>query len=48
MIKKLRKRFIGVALIAVLLVLAVMMCTINFFNYRAVIKDADTLLDIIA
>ncbi len=48
MIGKLRKRFIGMALIAVLLVLAVMMCAINYLNYRSVMKDADTILSIIA
>ena len=48
MIKKLRKRFILTALLAVLLVLIIMMGSINLFNYRTVIGNADTLLAMIA
>ena len=48
MIKKLRQRFILVAMLAVILVLVIIMGSINIINYRSVTADADAILDILA
>lgn len=48
MINKLRMKFIMAAIAAVILVLAVILGSINFMNYRKVIQDADGILDILS
>lgn len=48
MIKKLRIKFILAAIAAVIFVLAVILGSINFVNYRRVIQDADRMLDVLA
>ena len=44
MIRKLRRRFILITMLSVSLVLLIIMGTINYLNYRNVVKDADTVL----
>ena len=48
MIKKLRVKFIAVAMISVMVVLSIILGTINVLNYRAVVEDADNTLKILA
>ena len=48
MIRKLRKKFIVAAIIAVFLVLAVLIGAINVLNYRSLVSDADGTLQILA
>ena len=48
MIKKLRRKFIVAAIIAVFLVLLVLIGSINVLNYRSLISDADGTLQILA
>ena len=48
MIKKLRVKFITVAMISVMVVLSIILGTINVLNYRAVVDDADNTLKILA
>lgn len=48
MIKKLRVKFITVAMISVMVVLSIILGTINVLNYRAVVEDADNTLKILA
>lgn len=46
-INKLRKKFIAVSMISVLIVLALLMGIINFMNYREVVTDADETISMI-
>ena len=48
MIRRLRKKFIAAAIIAVFLVLLVLIGTINALNYRSMVSDADSTLQILA
>ena len=48
MIKKLRVKFIAVAMISVMVVLSIILGTINVLNYRAVVEDAENTLKILA
>ena len=48
MIRKLRKKFIAAAIVAVFLVLAVLIGAINALNYRSLVSDADNTLRILA
>ena len=48
MIKKLRVKFIAVAMISVMVVLTIILGTINVLNYRGVVEDADNILQILA
>ena len=48
MIRKLRIKFTAAAAGAVFLVLAVVLTIINVMNYRQVLWDADTVLDILS
>lgn len=48
MIRKLRKKFVAAAIIAVFLVLFVLIGSINVLNYRNLISDADSTLQILA
>ncbi len=48
MIKKLRVKFITVAMISVMVVLSIILGTINVLNYRAVVEDAENTLKILA
>ena len=47
MIKKLRKKFIAAAIVAVFLVLLVLIGAINVLNYRSLVTDADGTLQIL-
>ena len=47
MIRNLRMRFIRLAMLSVALVLFLLIGSINLLNYRNVIRDADTILDIL-
>ena len=48
MIRKLRKKFLAAAIIAVFLVLLVLIGAINALNYRSLVSDADSTLQILA
>ena len=48
MIRKLRKKFLAAAIIAVFLVLLVLIGAINLLNYRSLVSDADSTLQILA
>ena len=48
MIKKLRGRFIRVAMLSVVLVLFVIMGAINILNYRNVVQESDAILTVLA
>ena len=48
MIRKLRKKFLAAAIIAVFLVLLVLIGAINLLNYRSLVSDADGTLQILA
>lgn len=48
MIKKLRMKFIAVAIVSVFAVLAVIMSTINILNYQQVVYDSDQILTLLA
>ena len=48
MIRKLRKKFILAAIVAVFLVLFVLIGAINVLNYRSLVADADSTLQILA
>ena len=48
MIRKLRKKFVAAAIVAVFLVLFVLIGSINVLNYRNLISDADSTLQILA
>ncbi len=48
MIKKLRMKFIAVAIISVFAVLAVIISAINILNYRQVVYDSDKILAVLA
>ncbi len=48
MIRKLRKKFIAAAIVAVFLVLLVLIGAINVLNYRSLVADADGTLQILA
>ena len=48
MIKKLRKKFLAAAIVAVFLVLLVLIGSINLLNYRSLVSDADGTLQILA
>ncbi|MBR3247262.1 MAG: HAMP domain-containing histidine kinase [Clostridiales bacterium] len=47
MIGKLRRKFIVIAMLSVTAVLAVLIGSINIFNFREVIRDADNVLNIL-
>ena len=48
MLKKLRRRFILVAMLAVALVLVIIMGAINIINYKSVTDDADAILEVLS
>lgn len=48
MIKKLRMKFIGIFMGSLVLVLALLMGLLNFFNYQGMVNSADMLLDVLA
>ena len=48
MIKKLRRKFIGVSMLSTLLVLTIIIGTVNILNYRKVIRDAEHILLILS
>ena len=48
MIRKLRKKFLLAALVAVFLVLLVLIGAINILNYRSLVAEADETLQILA
>ncbi len=48
MIRKLRKKFIAAAIVAVFLVLLVLIGSINALSYRSLVSDADSTLQILA
>ena len=48
MIKRLRYRFIALAMASLLLVLAVIIGVINVLNYRSIVAQADDLLGLLA
>ena len=48
MIRKLRKKFIIAAIIAVIIVLLILIGAINIINYRSLVTEADTTLQILA
>ena len=48
MIKKLRHRYTLAAVLSLFLVLAVIMAVVNILNYRNVVDNADTVLDILS
>ena len=48
MIRKLRKKFILAAMVAVFLVLSLLIGAINVLNYRSMVIEADSTLDILA
>ena len=48
MISRLRRKFIIIAMLSVTAVLAVLIASINIFNYRNVTVDADILLDMLS
>ena len=47
MLKKLKTKFLIATLITLFIVIGVIVGTINFFNYKSVISDADDLLAVI-
>ena len=47
MIRKLRKKFIAAAIVAVFLVLLILIGAINVINYRSLVSDADSTLQIL-
>ena len=47
MLKKLKRKFVYVSMIAVFLVLLAIMGTINILNYRSTKQSADQLLNIL-
>ncbi|MBQ6582917.1 MAG: HAMP domain-containing histidine kinase [Mogibacterium sp.] len=48
MIKRLRSKFIALALLSVLLVLVVLVGAINVLNYQDVVKESDSVLEMLA
>lgn len=48
MIKKLRRKFIGVSMLSTLLVLTIIIATVNILNYRKVIRDSEHILLILS
>ena len=48
MIKKLRRKFIAICVLSVFLVLTVIMGAINILNYSRVVRDSDTVLNMLA
>ena len=48
MIGKLKRKFTAITMLSLFLLLVIIMVTVNLLNYRAVIDDADTILDILA
>ena len=48
MIRKLRRQFIAIAMISVLVVLGGIIGVVNAVNFRNVRQDADMMLDVIA
>ncbi len=48
MIARLRKRFIGIAVLSVFIVLLILIGTINIINYRNMVSEADSTLEILA
>ncbi|MCR4671816.1 MAG: HAMP domain-containing histidine kinase [Lachnospiraceae bacterium] len=47
MIKKLRRKFVVAAMLAVVIVLGVIMITINVLNHRSMVADADEILNVL-
>ena len=47
MIGKLRRKFIIISMLSVTAVLTVLIASINIFNFKEVIRDADDVLNII-
>ena len=48
MIQKLRRRFIAMSILALFLVLLVIMGTVNILNYRKIVQQADSTLQVLA
>ena len=48
MIRKLRARFIALAMLSLLVVLVVLMGSVNLLNYRGVVQDADEVLSLLS
>ena len=48
MIKKIRRKFIAVSVLSVFLVMTVIMGAINILNYSRVVRDSDTVLNMLA
>lgn len=48
MIKKLRRKFIGISMFSLLAVLVIIMAFINVINYRSITQDADEILTLLA
>ena len=48
MIRKLRHKFIAIAVLSVFLVLLVIMSAINILNYIRVVNDSDRVLNVLA
>ncbi len=48
MIRRLRTKFIALALLSVLLVLCILVGTINVFNYRDILEESDSVLEMLA
>lgn len=48
MIKKLRHKFIAISVLSVFLVLTVIMGAINILNYRRVVQNSDSVLDVLS
>ena len=48
MIGKLRRKFIIISMLSVTLVLVVLIASINIFNFKEVIRDADDVLNILS
>lgn len=48
MIEKLRKKFVGISMLSITLVLGILMGSINVANFSTVAYDADVILDVLA
>ena len=47
MIKKLRRKFVAITMVSVLMVLVLIMGVINIINYVKVLTDADSILSVL-
>ena len=48
MLKRMSRRFIGAAMVAITAVVLVLLCCLNLWNYRGVVDQLDRTLDVIA